>query len=177
MPRLFIVSILAVLALLAVAGLELYSHTISGIGAGGPVPLQSIAPPPGAAAASTPAARTTSASHGPAAQALPSSATSLPLANSKTGAPKIISVSLNSPVVTGGQIVTGAVQTSPDVTAVQASIAGYSSGLQKVSSGYFALSYRVPNLPFFLHRTYTIVVTARNGQGESASSSLPITVR
>jgi len=59
----------------------------------------------------------------------------------------------------------------------QANIAGYSSGLQKVSSGYFALSYRVPNLPLFLHRTYTIVVTAQNGRGQSASSSLPITVR
>jgi hypothetical protein len=178
MSRLFIISILAVLALLAVAALELYSHTLSGIRAGGPVPLQSLAPRPGVAPVTPPAARNAPASRVPSAHATasPSPAT-LPATNSQSGPPKIVSVALNSSVVTGGQIVTGTVQTSANVTSVQASIGGYSSGLQKVSSGYFALSYRVPNLPFFLHRTYTIVVTAQNARGESVSSSLPVTVR
>jgi len=73
--------------------------------------------------------------------------------------------------------VTGIVRTSADVTAVSAQIMGYSSALTKVSTGYFALSYQVPTLPPFLRRTYTIVVTATNPQGQSASSSLPIRIR
>jgi hypothetical protein len=60
---------------------------------------------------------------------------------------------------------------------VQARIASYSSALTKIGVGYFALSYRVPNLPSFLHRTYTIEVSAQNARGDSVSSSLPITVR
>jgi hypothetical protein len=60
---------------------------------------------------------------------------------------------------------------------VQAGIAGYSSALTKVSTGYFALSYRVPQLPPFLRRTYTIQIIAQNARGQTASSSLPITIR
>jgi len=178
MSRALIISILVVVALVAVAALELYSHALSGIGAGGPVPLRSL-PPKRVVPPETPrATRDVSAPQAPSASepAAPSP-TALLSGNSQTQSPKILSVSLSSSVVTGGQVVTGTVQTSADVTSVQANIAGYSSGLQKVSSGYFALSYRVPNLPLFLHRTYTIVVTAQNGRGQSASSSLPITVR
>jgi len=49
--------------------------------------------------------------------------------------------------------------------------------MQKVGTGRFQLSYRVPNLPFFLHRTYMIQVIARNTKGQEVSSALPITVR
>ena len=49
--------------------------------------------------------------------------------------------------------------------------------MQKVGVGRFVLSYRVPNLPFFLHRTYTIEVTARNTRGDAATGSVPITIR
>ena len=74
-------------------------------------------------------------------------------------------------------MVTGTVETSPNVASVEASIGGYSSALTKVGIGRFVLSYRVPNLPFFLHRTYAIQVIARNARGDAVSSSLPITVR
>jgi hypothetical protein len=107
-------------------------------------------------------------------QITPSAAPNTP---APSGSPKIVNVSLSSAVVTGGQIVTGTVTTSSDVTSVQARLAGYSSALTKVSAGYFALSYRVPNLPSFLHRTYTIEVIAQNARGDSVSSSLPITIR
>jgi hypothetical protein len=170
--------VLLILALAGVAALELYSHMLSGIGSGGPVPLQSIAPPAPVTAAPSPHARALRPPPSvPAATASPVTSAVTPPGSRGAGPPRIIGVSLSSAVVTGGQVVTGTVQTSPGVTSVQASIAGYASPLQKVSSGYFALSYRVPALPAFLHRTYTIVVTAQNARGESVSSSLPITVR
>ncbi len=178
MSRALIISVLAILALAGVAALELYSHMLSGIGSGGPVPLQSIAPKRGVTPLPTRSPQGRVAFPQPAAAVSPTVSAAPPAPKfTQNESPKIMSVSLSSPVVTGGQVVTGTVQTSANVTSVQASIAGYSSGLQKVSSGYFALSYRVPNLPFFLHRTYTIVVTAQNARGESVSSSLPITIR
>lgn len=171
MSRTFIVAALGVLILAVVAALDWYSHVLAGITSGGPVPLQSIAPRPPVASA-TPVVRRSSA---PArVQVTPSAAANTPSPN---GSPKIINVSLGSSLVTGGQIVTGIVTTSPDVTSVQARIASYSSALTKIGVGYFALSYRVPNLPSFLHRTYTIEVSAQNARGDSVSSSLPITVR
>jgi hypothetical protein len=178
MSRAFLI-VLLILALAGVAALELYSHTLSGISSGGPVPLQSIPPPREPTAAPSHAAALPAPRSVPAATATPAPIRSAasPAGTQVAGPPRILGVSLSSAVVTGGQVVTGTVQTSPGVTRVQASIAGYASALQKVSSGYFALSYRVPNLPFFLHRTYTIVVTAQDARGQSVSSSLPITVR
>jgi hypothetical protein len=179
MSRGLIAVILAAAVIGAVAALDWYSHVAAGIMSGGPVPLQSIAPRPARAApasaspSAAPAAAkpsVTSAGHGTSVPSSPPPATS-------SGAPKIVSVSLSTPVASGGQIVTGTVATSPDVTSVQASIAGYSSALTKVSAGYFALSYRVPQLPALLRRTYTIQIVAQNAHGQTASSSLPITIR
>lgn len=48
--------------------------------------------------------------------------------------------------------------------------------MRKVGTGHFALTYTVPNLPFFLHRTFTIDVIARNTRGDATSTQVPITV-
>jgi hypothetical protein len=91
-------------------------------------------------------------------------------------APRILAVTLSSNVVTGGQLVSGTVETSSNVAAVEARIGGYSASLRKVDVGRFVLTYRVPNLPFFLHRTYDLQVIARNTAGDAASTAVPITV-
>jgi hypothetical protein len=91
--------------------------------------------------------------------------------------PRILAMSLSTPVAHGGDVVSGFVETSSNVASVEARIAGYSSVMRKIGVGKFVLSYKVPNLPFFLHRTYTIQVIARNTRGESVTSSLPITIR
>lgn len=91
--------------------------------------------------------------------------------------PRILSMSLSSPVAHGGQVLSGTVRTSSNVASVEARIGGYSSAMQKVGVGLFALSYRVPNLPFFLHRTYTVEVIARNARGDAVRSEVPITVQ
>lgn len=91
--------------------------------------------------------------------------------------PRILSLSISTPVAHGGELVSGTVETTSNVASVEARIAGYSSAMQKIGVGRFALSYRVPNLPFFLHRTYTIEVIARNTRGDAVHSSVPITIR
>jgi hypothetical protein len=49
--------------------------------------------------------------------------------------------------------------------------------MRKVGVGKFALTYRVPPLPFFLHRTYSIEIIARNTRGDAVKTAVPITVR
>ncbi|MGZ3505663.1 MAG: hypothetical protein ACXVAW_14045 [Vulcanimicrobiaceae bacterium] len=92
-------------------------------------------------------------------------------------APRILNVALSSNVVKSGEVVSGTVTTSSNVASVEARIAGYSSSLQKVDDGHFTLSYRVPDLPSFLHKTYTLVMIARNTRGDATSTTMPITVR
>jgi hypothetical protein len=155
----------ALIVLAAAAALEWYSHAPQP-----PVVTPTTAPP----APVAPARQSPAPSKSPITNA--SSAPPIVIA-SPNDAPRIIAVSISSPTVTGGQVVTGTVETSSNVASVEARIAGYSSTLAKVGVGRFALSYRVPNLPFFLHRTYSIKVIARNARGDAVSSSLPITVR
>jgi hypothetical protein len=100
-----------------------------------------------------------------------------PVRESPNAPPRIVSVSLSTPVAHGGDVVTGTVETSSNVASVEARIGGYSSSMQKVGVGKFVMSYRVPNLPFFLHRTYSVEIIARNTRGDAVRSSLPITIR
>jgi cytoskeletal protein RodZ len=100
-----------------------------------------------------------------------------PIAEPPDAPPRILSMSLSTPVAHGGQVVSGTVETTSNVASVEARIGGYSTAMQKVGVGKFVMSYTVPHLPFFLHRTYNIEVIARNTKGEAVRSSVPITIR
>lgn len=100
-----------------------------------------------------------------------------PIAEPPDAPPRILAMSLSTPVARGGELVSGTVETSTNVASVEARIAGYSSPMQKIGAGKFVLSYRVPRLPFFLHRTYMIEVIARNTRGDAVRSAVPITIR
>ena len=91
--------------------------------------------------------------------------------------PRIVSVTLSSPVVSGGDVVTSSVETSSNVASVEARIGGYSANYQKTGVGRFTLAYKVPNLPFFLHKAYVLQIIARNTAGTSVSTAVPITIR
>jgi hypothetical protein len=91
--------------------------------------------------------------------------------------PKIVNVSLSETTVRGGDTVSGEVITSSNVASVEVRIAGFSMTMPKTSPGHFALSYTVPSVPFFLHKTYDMNVIARNTRGDATAKSLPITVR
>ena len=92
-------------------------------------------------------------------------------------APQIVNVAISKTTVHGGDTVSGEVVTSSNVASVEVRIAGFSMSMPKTSPGHFALSYQVPNVPFFFHKTYDMNVIARNARGEATSTSLPITVR
>jgi hypothetical protein len=91
--------------------------------------------------------------------------------------PRIIDVHLTKTVVSGGDTIVGTVVTSSNVASVEARIAVFSIVVPRVGVGRFALRYTVPNLPFFLDRTYTMNVIARNTAGTATMRSIPITVR
>ncbi len=91
--------------------------------------------------------------------------------------PKILKVEVSQTTVRGGDTVSGFVQTSSNVASVELRIAGFSISMPKASPGRFQLSYTVPSVPFFLHRTYPMNIIARNTRGEATSTSVPITVR
>ena len=100
-----------------------------------------------------------------------------PVIASESAAPQIISLSISTPVVHSGETVSGKVETSTNVASVEARIGGYSSNLRKTGAGRFSLDYRVPYVPFFMKKTYTVLLIARNTRGDAVSTSFPITVR
>jgi hypothetical protein len=145
-------------------------------------------PSPNAGPSSTPAPAPTPTPYATASQAIveePMVAATLaphvsrvtPMREPADAPPRILSMSISTPVAHGGQVVSGTVQTTSNVASVEARIGGYSSVMQKVGVGKFVMSYKVPHLPFFLHRTYNIEVIARNSKGEAVRSSVPITIR
>jgi hypothetical protein len=91
--------------------------------------------------------------------------------------PQILAFKLSSPVVQGGDVVSGIVETSSNVASVEARVGGYGATMQKVGVGRFALTYRVPHLPFFLHRTFMVQIIARNTRGQAVSTAVPLTIR
>jgi hypothetical protein len=101
-----------------------------------------------------------------------------PIREAPDAPPRILAMSLSTPVARSGEVVSGFVKTTSNVASVEARIAGYSSVMQKVGVGMFVLTGRVPSLPFFLHnRTYAIEVIARNTRGDAVRSSVPIFIR
>jgi hypothetical protein len=192
----------ALILVCGVVALEWYSH-IGRPGSGAPSPIQAVTAAP---ASSVPVTKATPSAPPvvyipvqatPAAPGTPpplnAGSTPLPEAPMATLAPtnlmppvvrepanappRILAMSISTPVAHGGDIVSGTVETSSNVASVEARIGGYGTAMQKVGVGRFHLAYRVPRLPFFLHRTYTIEVIARNTHGDAVTSSVPITVR
>lgn len=154
-----------------------------------PAPAKSVAPAPHPKQSAAPDAAETptpiEASSAPAAQGTPLPLVTLAPSAAIPGVvrepanapPRILALSLSTPVAHGGEVVSGYVEASSNVASVEARIAGYSMNMRKIGVGKFVMSYRVPRLPFFLHKTYSIEVIARNTRGDSVSSSVPITIR
>ena len=75
-----------------------------------------------------------------------------------------------------GQIVSGVVVTSSNVASLTATMVGQTLSVPKVGVGRFALAYRVPQLPAFVHGTFALTLTARNTAGSTVSETIPITL-
>lgn len=92
-------------------------------------------------------------------------------------APQITAMHIDRTTVRGGDTVSGSVVTSSNVASVEARIGYYSIPVPKIAIGHFEINYVVPYLPFFLHRTYTMQVIARNAAGVAVVRTIPIKVR
>lgn len=92
-------------------------------------------------------------------------------------APVITAYKLSSTTVHPGDAVIGEVFTSSNVASVEARIAGYSLGLNKVGIGRFEFVAGVPNIPWFVAHSYTLELIARNARGDATKQSVPINIR
>lgn len=91
--------------------------------------------------------------------------------------PKILAIDLSTLAVTGGETVSGSVETTSNVASVEARIAGWSMSLPRTRIGHFEASGQLPDLPFFAKGTYKLEVIARNSDGVKAERDIPITLR
>ena len=91
--------------------------------------------------------------------------------------PRILSIDFDPHVVHPGQTISGTVLTTSNVASVEVRIAGYGATMSKDGPGQFSLRYTIGQLPFFLYRTYTMTIVARNTRGDAATQSVPITIR
>jgi hypothetical protein len=82
-------------------------------------------------------------------------------------APRILGVDLSATATHPGQTVYGTVTVTSNVASVELRIGTYGVTMQKTGVGRFSLAFPVDGLPFFLRRTYTVHVIARNAAGDS----------
>jgi hypothetical protein len=90
--------------------------------------------------------------------------------------PRILAIALSATTVRGGETVVGQVRTTSNVASVEIRVQGFSTVMTRRSVGDFTLNYPVPMLPPWLHRTYPVVVIARNVDGVSETRTLEVTV-
>ena len=75
-----------------------------------------------------------------------------------------------------GDTIVGSVLASPNVASVEVRVATYGITMTKVGAGRFELSYKLGNIPFFLHGTYDMQIVARNTRGDTVTRTLPLTI-
>jgi hypothetical protein len=119
----------------------------------------------------------------PSAQPTATTATPAPTATPKpvlvppNAPPRILSVHISSTNVTPGDEISGSVVTTSNVASLEARIATYSIVVPKTDIGTFRLTYKIPEVPFFLRGNYTLMLIARNTRGDHTTKQVPITVR
>lgn len=91
--------------------------------------------------------------------------------------PQIMSVWMSQAQAHRGDVVRGRVTASRNTASVEVRVGGYGMSLLKVDATTFVGSYRVPWVPFFLHRTWTVRVIARNTGGVASERDTAITIR
>lgn len=143
-----------------------------------PVPTETpvVSPAPATAAPTEAPTAVPTASPTVAPTATPSS-TPQPPVLAPNAAPEIVGLHINKTTLKAGETVSGTIETSSNVASVEARIATYSIDVPKISAGHFALSYTVPNVPFFLRKSYDMIVIARNAEGAETTRTVAITIR
>lgn len=91
--------------------------------------------------------------------------------------PTIVSMWLSQPSAHRGDVVRGRVVASKNTASVEVRIGGYGSSMKKIDATTFVIAYRVPWVPFFLHRSWTVRVIARNTAGVATERDTAIAIR
>jgi len=93
------------------------------------------------------------------------------------GMPQIHSYEISERVVRSFDTVRGRVETSANVGYVEVRITNYAVAMTREGVGHFTLAYRVPWIPFWLHRGYTLQIIARSVDGVEVKENVPIQLR
>ncbi len=100
-----------------------------------------------------------------------------PLVLPTDAAPQIIDLRISSTVFRSGDTVSGLVITSTNVSSVELRLAGYSIPVPSSNLGVFAMTYHVPNIPFFVKHGYTLQVIAKNSKGDQTERDLQVNLQ
>ncbi|PZR59599.1 MAG: hypothetical protein DLM50_00370 [Candidatus Meridianibacter frigidus] len=91
--------------------------------------------------------------------------------------PQIVRIWLSQDSVTQGDFLRGHVTTSTNVASLEVRLGPRTANMRRTTFGQFEGSYRIPWVPAFLHRSYTVQVIARNAAGEATEVRVPVTYR
>jgi hypothetical protein len=96
-----------------------------------------------------------------------------PPAQAGTG-PRILSIEMSDRVMHANSDVALRVLTSPDVTAVSVATLGHELAIPQTAAGVFAAQSHMPNVPFFMFRTYDVVFHAATADGRATTITLQV---
>ena len=91
--------------------------------------------------------------------------------------PRIVRIWVSQDAVSTGDLLSGHVTTTTNVAAVYLRLGPRSVPMRRASFGQFAGSFRVPWVPPFLHRSYTVSLVAVSGSGRKAQAEVTIHYR
>jgi hypothetical protein len=96
-----------------------------------------------------------------------------PPAQAGTG-PRSLSIEMSDRVMHANSDVALRVLTSPDVTAVSVATLGHELAIPQTAAGVFAAQSHMPNVPFFMFRTYDVVFHAATADGRATTITLQV---
>ncbi|GAC1505375.1 MAG: hypothetical protein NVS1B14_10920 [Vulcanimicrobiaceae bacterium] len=79
---------------------------------------------------------------------------------------QITSVWMSQNQARPGDVVRGRVETTKSTASIEIRVGGYGTSLTKINDTTFVGAIRIPRIPFFLRRTWTVRVIARTITGE-----------
>ena len=85
--------------------------------------------------------------------------------------PLIIAIAVNPVPLHPGSEVEAVVNTSPDVTAVEARVRGFKFTLNQAQAGEFRTTGKVPKIARFFKGTYHVTFIARTNDGQTAEDT------
>jgi hypothetical protein len=90
-------------------------------------------------------------------------------------APHIVAVTTSGSRVRSGDTFSVTV-VARNAASVTAHFVNQTIALQRDKSGDYEFSYKIPWVPFFVKRTYSMTIVATNRAGQSTSRDIPVTL-